>query len=59
MKIKKLIMFPIVQDYRDHMLKGRMSDIRKAKLTYDVMNRAARKQIVDFGLPFLPLWVLE
>ena len=52
-------MFPIVRDYRDHMAKGRMLETRKAKLIYDVMNRAARKQIVDFGLPSLPLWVLE
>lgn len=58
-KTEEAIMFPIVRDYRKHMLAGGVANVRKAKLAYDVMTKEAKKQIVNFKLPELPLWVWE
>lgn len=58
-KTEEAIMFPIVRDYRRHMLAGGVANVRKAKLAYDTMTKEARKQIVNFKLPELPLWAWE
>lgn len=62
---EEAIMFPIVRDYRKHMLaaaeftNGRRAHVLKAKAAYDAMTAEAKKQIVNFKLPELPLWVWE